>query len=708
MKELGIKSEDEIVGILKQKVFGSDSYNQSEQAKQRQDSMNMYYLNPLGNENEGTSSIQSSDVFDAVEGTKAVIHEALTSGRELTYFEPLDEDDVDTSKMANRYVKDRFIENNGYRFLIDALHDGLLAKNAVCKYYWLEDEEERYEPFVGLNPVQFQGMVNQPNIDVVEVQAVESVGPDGIPYQVFSGQILITTDKSKVAFDLIKPEDFFGDETSGSDADFTFASDRYIPRKGELIEDYPHLEKEIQDAPMYWDSRREQDNLVRRSNDDSWRTDSQNEKAWERDPVEVHDCYIYLWGAQGYGIYRYKMLAQRYILWEWPTDDQGNELEELPEDFEPEIGELVDEIPYLVWSPYPLSHRWDGLSQADQVRDIQLTATNLKRSMIDHTLRTNNPMREANLEFIRNPQDLIDNVIGAVIDKEMAAGPAPVVTPVAQPQMSPVAFNTLEMVRQESEQRSSYSRVAGGINQGAISNQNSTDMIQKLTDSSNRRIMMMTRNYVELFLKKLYVKIYQLGVQNDKNAYKVELNGNWVDLSPSQWPERPDMRIVNAMTPEAALASAMGKMQMHQLLSADPDAMLMYEDKKRFNMYSEIFRDMGENAIDRFISNPDSDEYKKAQTHMLQQQQQQAQEQGQMAQDAKEYQERQIKILEMQTQANIDQGQQKIDNDAYEAADKQSLSEDEFEHKQDLDEAEIILETRKINEGVTSSGVSVG
>jgi hypothetical protein len=71
MKELGIKSEDEIVGILKQKVFGSDSYNQSEQAKQRQDSMNMYYLNPLGNENEGTSSIQSSDVFDAVEGTKA-------------------------------------------------------------------------------------------------------------------------------------------------------------------------------------------------------------------------------------------------------------------------------------------------------------------------------------------------------------------------------------------------------------------------------------------------------------------------------------------------------------------------------------------------------------------------------------------------------------------------------------------------------------
>ena len=103
MKDLNEnKSEDEIVGILKQKVFGSDSYNQSEQAKQRQDAMNMYYLNPLGNESEGTSSIQSSDVFDAVEGTKAVIHEALTSGRDLLHFDPLNENDVDQCKMANR------------------------------------------------------------------------------------------------------------------------------------------------------------------------------------------------------------------------------------------------------------------------------------------------------------------------------------------------------------------------------------------------------------------------------------------------------------------------------------------------------------------------------------------------------------------------------------------------------------------------------
>ena len=701
------KDENEIVGILKQKVFGSDSYNQSELARQRQDSMNMYYLNPLGNEREGSSRIQSSEVFDAVEGTKAVIHEALTSGRELLHFEPLDDGDVDLAKMATRYVQDRFRENNGYRFMIDSLHDGLLTKNAICKYYWEEDSDERIEPFIGLNEIQLQGALQDPQLEVMEVNQFQSIGPDGIPYSVYSGSFLRTIDKSRIAFRLIKPEDFFGDETAETDEDFTFASDRNVLRKGELIEDYPHLEKEIRTAPMYWDSRREQDNLVRRSNDDSWRTESQNEKAEERDPVEVHDCYIYLWGAQGYGIYRYKMLAQKYLLWEWPTDENDEPLPELPEDFDTAAGELVDEIPYLVWSPYPLSHRWDGLAQADNVRDIQLTATNLKRSMVDFAIRTNNPQREVNLEFVRNPEDLLDNRIGAVIDNELPAG-VRAVSQVDQPQMSPTVFSTLEMVKQESEQRSSYSRLAGGLNGDAVSQQKSTDLIDSLTDASNRRIMMMTRNYVELFLKKLYVRIYRLGVQKDQRVYTVELNGNWVQMSPSQWPERPDMRVVTSMTQSAAIQSAMNKIAIHNLIMQDPEAMLLYPDDKRFNMYAEILREVGEVAIDRFLENPDSEAYKQAQMGILQQQQQQAQQQAQAQERQVQILDRQIQLQEFAAMSNIDQGQQKIDNEAMYNADKQSLEEDKQEWKEEKDTAEIMLETRKINEDKDISGVSVG
>lgn len=707
MAQIRYKDEDEIVGILKQKVFGSDSYNQSELAKQRQDSMNMYYLNPLGNEMEGTSQIQSSEVFDAVEGTKGVMHEALTSGRELLYFEPMNDQDDDLSRMATRYVQDRFRENNGYRFMIDSLHDGLLTKNAICKYYWLEDKEERLEPFVGLNDIQLAGALQDPELEVAEIQSFQAADGDLI-YSVHSGTFVRTIDKSRIAFTLVKPEDFFGDETAETDEDFTFASDREVMRKGELIEDYPHLEKEIMDAPMYWDSRREQDNLVRRSNDDSWRTESQSEKATERDPVEVHDCYIYLWGDKGYGIYRYKMLAQKYLLWEWPVDEMGEPLPELMEEFDPASGELVDDIPYLVWSPYPLAHRWDGLSQADGVRDLQLTATNLKRSMVDHTLRTNNPMREANLEFIRNPRDLIDNVIGAVLDKEMPAGTGPVVTAVDQPMMSSTSFSTLEMVKQESEQRSSYSRLAGGLNNDAIAKQNSRDMIQDLTDASNRRIMMMTRNYVELFFKKLWLRIYKLGVQNDTKTYQVQLNGNWVEMSPSQWPERTDMKVVTSLTPTAAIQEAMNKIAWHNLVVQDPEAMLLYPEDRRYNLYAEVLRDIGEVAVDRFLINPDSEEFRVAQMGILQQQQQQAMQQQQAQERQIGILDRQIQLQEFSTMANIDQGQQKIDNDAMYNADKQSLDEDEFEHKVEIDKQELNLESKKISKNSDVSGVSIG
>ena len=136
--------------------------------------------------------------------------------------------------------------------------------------------------------------------------------------------------------------------------------------------------------------------------------------------------------------------------------------------------------------------------------------------------------------------------------------------------------------------------------------------------------------------------------------------------------------------------------------------MLMYPDKKKFNMFSEVLRELGETDICRYIENPDSEVYKAAQNNMLKQQQEQAQRQAEMAQEAKQYQERQIKILEMQTQAGVDQGQQKLDNDAVKSADAQSLDEDKFAHQQDKDEAEIILETRKIEEGTSVSGVNIG
>jgi len=699
MDELGSRDEKDIVNILEQKIQGSDAYNQSEQARQRQDNINMYYLNPLGDEDENTSSMQSSDVFDAVEGTKAVMHEALTAGRELMHFEPESEEDVDLCNMADRYVRDRFKECGGYRFILDSLHDGLLAKNAICKYEWVEDSEEKIEQFVGMPYAQVEAILAQDNeLEVGQIEVMDSVTPDGMVIPVASGYFIRTIDLSKFEFRLIKPEAFFGDESAETDDEFTFASDLEVLRKGELIEEYPHLEDEIRACPKFDEQSKEMDGIVRHGNDDSWRTSSQSEKAWERDPVDVYNCCIKLWGKQGFGTYHYRLLGRKTLLWEWPEG-----FEELPEDFNPADGELMDYMPYYTWSPYPLAHRWDGLAQADAVRDIQLTATNLKRSMINHALRTNNPMREANMEYVRNPEDLVDNLIGAVVDVESISNET-VVKPIIQPAMDGSVFNTLAMVREDSGMRSSYTGLAGGLDGKALSNQNSVDLIAKMTDASNRRIMMMTRNFVELYLKKLYLSIYNMGVEYDKKTYQVQLNGNWVEMTPSQWPKRTRIDVVTAMTPEAALQSAMNKLQIHNVMLQLPERELLYSDRKQYNLISEVFKDIGETAIDRYIENPMSDEYKQAQMGILENQQKAQQAQAMAAKEAKEFQERQIRILELQAQ----QGQQKIDDEAAYNADKQSLAEDEFEHQKDKDEAEIILETRKIDEGKNVSGVSVG
>ena len=98
------------------------------------------------------------------------------------------------------------------------------------------------------------------------------------------------------------------------------------------------------------------------------------------------------------------------------------------------------------------------MSVADVTMDIQRTSSGFVRGVIDNVFLTNTATKIADLELIRNPRDLIDNPIGAVINSpDMDA-----VRHVPQPQLNPATFQGFDLIKQQKEERTGTVTASAG------------------------------------------------------------------------------------------------------------------------------------------------------------------------------------------------------------------------------------------------------
>ena len=178
--------------------------------------------------------------------------------------------------------------------------------------------------------------------------------------------------------------------------------------------------------------------------------------------------------------------------------------------------------------------------------------------------------------------------------------------------ISPIAFSVLEGLDREKEQRSGLSSLAKGLNADAVKNQNASDMIERLTNASNRRVMRGVRDFAETFLKPLFIMMYNLGVENDSGEVMTEIAGEFQTLKPSQWPNRTLCGVEVALTPEQAQGKAGFLMQLHQMLSSDPSLQVLYGLEQKHALLDDAAELLGVADTSRYMRQPDSQEVQQA------------------------------------------------------------------------------------------------
>ena len=342
MADFEALSEDELVALCKDEIKGSIGYSDSDLSNEREKIMRYYHGELPKRQSNGNSSYVSQDVYDGVEGLKALLLETFSAGTDVIEFTPQGPEDVEKARVCTaytNYVLHR--QNDGFSIFRDAIHDGLMSRVGIVKVYWEEKLEQIEEEFKDYTSEELDQALVDPSMELGKFTETDGR---------FKGTFIKSIDKSKVVIDVIPPEEFIVNPMSKNIED-GFVAHRKTMRKTDLIKmgfdedliesigsDEDPLGKNY-DEKYY---RHEQIGPTSVNSDEHHRQEQMKE-------IVVYEAYVEA-DMDGEGISKlYKILIA------------GNTLLEYEE---------VDKRPFIVFTPIPVAHRFHGENFAYKARMI--------------------------------------------------------------------------------------------------------------------------------------------------------------------------------------------------------------------------------------------------------------------------------------------------------------------------------------------------
>ena len=651
--------DDKLVTILDDSIRRSIGYYDSQISRERKRVVDFYNATLPRPAHDGNSKYVSMDVYDAVESMKAALLETFSTGYKTVRFAPQTGEDVRISEICTAYtdfVANR--QNNLFETMQSVIHDGLIARAGICKVYWDEREDSYLEPIQDLTEEEFDQIIAQPNVEIEEVEQ-NDLG-------LYSGDIRIFQDTSQVVIESIAPESFIVEPQAVDLDSVGFCGHRTTMTISELRE-AGYDEELIAQIGDHEDVDMETDPEILARHEEIGQDRGFNAKGFQDQvrSVTVYEVYIEIdLGDDNSGVAElYKVIkAGNVILHK----------------------EKAIRKPFCTFVPLPIPHAFYGNNFGAKVIPTQTARTVLTRSILDHSMITNNPRYQVVKGGLTNPRELIDNRVGGIINVSRPDA----VSPMPQAPLNPFIFQTIQMLDDDKEENTGVSRLSQGLNKDAISKQNSAAMVEQLATMSMQRQKIIARNFANSFLKPLYQMIYQLVVENEQEEKIVEIAGDYVPIRPSDWGSKRDVTVELHLGYGEQEQEAQKYLALHTLMSGDPSLAKMYQAPNQYKLMTHVMEQNGIKNVKDYLTDP--------QQLPPEQPDPAAQMQMQMQQKQLEIQERQTALAEMKGQMDAQIAQMKVQLEQMKAqqnfaiqSDNMDLKEAQLEHKQMVDKAEL-------------------
>ena len=584
-------------------VFGSLATARRKAARE-------YYRRPYGNEEDGWSQIITSDVQDSIEWMLPDLLDVFITSEDAVVFDPTRESEVEGAKQATDACNYVFYkQNNGFLVLQTAFKDALMSRN--CAVHWRKETVRSKETIPVRNAsleqlaLQMQEAGEKAELlDVEELQQPLIDPTTGQPFVDELGQPMLQTiinakitriaERKKITVDAFEPENLLVKR------DWT----------SPLLEDCPYVARLM---PVMLSD------LKAMGFDDV----TAEELAASGDPAgagDAMDANDRKGGASEEESYLEapvldsddESLTTGWLRIEWVlVDFDGDGIAERREIYRLKDRVLSNEecsqVPVATVSPILVQHRWDGLSIAEVVSDIQLLNTELTRGIVNNAYLANNPRKTVLLDSNGAPlasiDDLLDGRPGGVVQQKRADAIGVELTPFVGNQMFPL----LEHVRSMREERTGLTKQRMGMDPNVLRSDRTLGETQIIDTASKQRTKLVARNFGELLVAPIFKGILRLLTEGDMDPLFFKLRGKFVELNPNEWRDGYDMTVnvgLGTGDKENVIGALNNVRQTQMQLAPSPLGPSMVTPKQIYNTNVAILKIAGIQNVGEFFTDP--------------------------------------------------------------------------------------------------------
>lgn len=551
-------------------------------------SMREYYREayPGDAELDGWSTIVTSEVQDTVEWILPELLDVFTTSDHAVVFEPSTQEDVAGAEQATDSCNYVFYkQNNGFLTLYTAFKDALITQNCAVMWRTVKDIVRDVQDVQGA-PAEVLAMLEDQGYEI------EAATPlTGAPVPLFNAKVAKTVDKKRVCVEAFPPE-------------------QLVIKRGwtsPLLDDCPYVArimpvtlselrqmgfKDVTAA----DLRGSQDVFTEDASEEYRSTRTDGKFTPDSDDVDTEDDSL----AVGY-------LRIEYVLVDFDGDGIAERRIVHRLDSRVLSNEETDQVQIATTSPIINTHRWDGMSIAECVSDIQRLKTDLTRAMVNVANLAVNPRKtvltDANGAPYVDVDDLLDYRIGGIVRQTRPDALS----------VEPAAFDpgrvlpVLSYVDDMAEKRTGVSKQQQGLDSNALRNDRTAAEVMMTANAAKQRVKLIARIFAETLVKPVFLGILKLLTQGDMEPLAFRLRGQFVKYDPNEWRDQYDMTVnvgLGTGDKQQQIAFFTNLIQMQLGIAQSPYGALMMDPQKLYNSHAKLVELGGQKNVGDFIGNP--------------------------------------------------------------------------------------------------------
>lgn len=617
-------TESELSSSIKRSLRGTTIYN-SELRDINNNLLGVYDQSLYGDEEDGFSSVVTSDVADLVESDLPSLMRIFASGGSILEFIPSSnspeaiEEAIQKTEYVNHIIK---TQKNSFKILHDWFKSALIQKFSVIKYFSDTRTEVKHYKFRNVNTEELviieeelEGK-NVKSLDIESTSEPETTIPNevkdaisqaiqqdfnSLPKEQQDALILESGYKALEYFDVtykvveeiqcikiqcVPTENFIISEGVSCKDDATVVGDRVVKTRGDLLAE-GYKRKLIDSLPTYGTKNEDTstyNDIEQTRNEISYGKSNLNQETgsdWGSEEVEIYDLYVKI-DFDGDGI-----PERRHILM------SGDIIIE---------NEVFNHIPYAILSSILMPFEVIGKSRAELAEVTQRMKSVVTRGMLDNYHMSSHQRIAANENV--NVDDLLDVKANGVV---RVLGDNPInndLMPLSTQFTGDRALLILQHLDNARANSTGQFISNQGLDKDAVSKETAT-RFQGVKDAGAAKIELVARNFAETGLKDLFEGIAYLVKMFQDDDKEISVLGKPLLITPYSW-NNDNYLVCEALDDQKNLEAMQGIYQLQRELMLNGS--VLADESKVYSTLTKITKGLGLYDTSKYFNNPEKPE----------------------------------------------------------------------------------------------------